>query len=159
MDKTIKNSSNATFGSSSALLHPVETEKTDMRKIIAAVVLIIIAGIGSGYAFSRVLGSNKSQSQVGTTAQTGEVKKVVVGSTDANLLRDSAEGTLEANGLKGEGTHKLIRPGGDSQTVYLMSSMLDLSLYVGKKIRVSGQTYAGKQVEWLMDVGKIEVLE
>ena len=68
------------------------------------------------------------------------------------------EGNLESGGINGEGTHKLIRPGGDSQTVYLTSSVLDLNQFVGKKVKVWGQTFSAKKAGWLMDVGRVEVL-
>jgi len=52
-----------------------------------------------------------------------------------------------------------LRPGGESQTAYLTSSVLDLDEYVGKKVKVFGETFGSSQVGWLMDVGKVEVVE
>ena len=79
-----------------------------------------------------------------------------VGSTN-KTFKDVAEGTLQKGGIDGEGTHKLIRPGGDSQTVYLTSSVVDLSQYEGKKVKVFGETQKALKEGWLMDVGKVEV--
>jgi hypothetical protein len=42
--------------------------------------------------------------------------------------------------------------------VYLTSSTVDLSPFVGKKVRVWGQTFTGQKAGWLMDVGLVEVL-
>jgi hypothetical protein len=74
-------------------------------------------------------------------------------------FKDQAEGTLKEGGIDGEGNFHLERPGGESQNVYLTSSTVDLSLYVGKKVRVYGQTFAGQKAGWLMDVGLVEVLK
>ena len=52
---------------------------------------------------------------------------------DAQTFKDSAEGMLDAGGFNGEGTHTLVRDGGPSQTAYLMSSVVDLDQFVGKK--------------------------
>jgi hypothetical protein len=52
-----------------------------------------------------------------------------------------------------------VREGGPSQTAYLVSSVIDLDSYAGKKVKVWGETFAAKKVSWLMDVGKIEILE
>ena len=99
------------------------------------------------------------QAQIGTGGQTELGGTPAVGGLPAEkVLRDSAEGTLEGGGIDGEGTHKLIRPGGVSQTVYLTSSILDLEQYVGKKVKVWGEKFAAKKAGWLMDVGKVEVV-
>ncbi len=52
----------------------------------------------------------------------------------------------------------MVRPGGDSQNVYLTSSIIDLSRFVKKKVKVWGETHAAQHVGWLMDVGRLEVL-
>lgn len=82
---------------------------------------------------------------------------------DAASFRDKAEGVIEKNDVSdGEnfasGTHKLIR-GDESQTAYLTSSVLDLNEYTGKKVTVYGETFSSSQVGWLMDVGRVEVVE
>ena len=83
----------------------------------------------------------------------------VEGISDTKTFKDSAEGMLEKGGINGEGTHKLLREGGPSQTAYLVSSVVDLDAYAGKKVKVWGETFAAQKAAWLMDVGKIEVLE
>lgn len=82
-----------------------------------------------------------------------------VGSTDTKTFRDQATGTLESGGLNGEGTHKLIREGGSSQTMYLISSVVDLETFVGKKVQVWGETIRGQKAAWLMDVGRVKLVE
>jgi len=81
------------------------------------------------------------------------------GINDKKTFPDQAEGILREGGIDGEGSFHLERPGGPSQNVYLTSSTIDLSSYVGKKVRVWGQTFAGKKAGWLMDVGLIEVIK
>ena len=84
----------------------------------------------------------------------------MVGSTDTKAYPDKAEGTLQKGGFEGEGTHKLImNPKDPSQTAYLTSTLVNLDDFVGKKIRVWGQTFVAQKAAWLMDVGRVELLE
>lgn len=135
-------------------------EKSDtkmMRKVIRIVyVVLIILGIGMGY----LLSTNSALVGGGSgNASTAGKSSNVTGASDTKVFKDSAEGTLEKGGINGEGTHKLIRTGGESQTAYLVSSSVDLDTYVGKKVKVWGETFAAKKAAWLMDVGKVEILE
>lgn len=130
-----------------------EAMKTNKRIIIIVYVVLILLGVGTGYLLATQNGSAIRLSSPGTIKT-----DTVVGSTDTTTFKDSAEGVIEAGGLGDEGSHKLIREGGPSQTAYLVSSVIDMDEYVGKKVRVWGQTMAAKKVSWLMDVGKIEFL-
>lgn len=140
------------------LVHSLEEPKKIIsKKSLTWGVGIIVLGIVSGLILSNATKNSSTNgllSQSGSTAQS----KMTVGSSDTKVFRDSAEGDLEAGGINGEGTHKLIRPGGDSQTVYLTSSVLDLNQFIGKKVRVWGETFSAQQAGWLMDIGKVEVL-
>ncbi len=73
--------------------------------------------------------------------------------------KDTAEGVLNEGGIDGEGQFHLTRPGGESQNVYITSSNIDLSQFIRTKIKVWGQTQKAQKAGWLMDVGKVEVLE
>lgn len=117
--------------------------------MVIGIFVIILAGVLSGYFLSQ---SKKSD-------VAGEIvnSEKVVGSTNTQVYPDSAEGTLEAGGIDGEGTHRLIRPGGDSQTVYLTSSVVDLDQFVGKEVKVWGETHTAQKAGWFMDVGRVEV--
>ena len=127
------------------------------KKTIGIALAIVVVGVISGYGLSRSVGAKSTSTE--TTQRIGDTTgKTSVGSSDTKTYTDSAEGDLQAGGLDGEGTHKLIRPGGDSQTVYLTSSVLDLDQFVGKKVRVWGETFAGDKAGWFMDVGKVETL-
>jgi|SRR3989338_8750089 len=125
---------------------------------IIIVVVVVAAGIFSGLVFSSRNKNAKSQAKAAIDEEqlTGEQKQ-----SFAQTFRDEAEGTVEKNDFKeyAQGTHKLIRPGGESQTAYLTSSVLDLDQYVGKKVKVYGETFGSSQVGWFMDVGKVEVVQ
>lgn len=135
-------------------------EKNDIkitRKVMGIVyALLIILGIGTGYLLST--NRNLVGGGLGNTFTAGKADNAT-GNTDTKVFKDSAEGTLEKGGINGEGTHKLIREGGESQTAYLVSSSVDLDTYIGKKVKVWGETFAAKKAAWLMDVGKVEILE
>lgn len=128
------------------------------QKVIITLIIVLILGLGSGY----VLSLSKGKPSVTNVSSSGKVsstgKGTVVGSDDTKTFKDSAEGTLKEGGIEGEGQYHLVRPGGDDQNVYLTSSIVDLSQFVGKKIKVWGQTQAAQQAGWLMDVGRVEVL-
>ncbi len=121
------------------------------KVVFGVYAVLILLGIGTGYLLSR---TNVGASLGGPSViQTDKV----AGSTDTKTFKDSAEGVIEKDGAGGEGTHRLIRDGGPSQTVTLISSVVDLDQFAGKKVKVWGQTMAAKKVAWLMDVGKVEL--
>lgn len=130
-------------------------EEKDMKKTMWGVYLVLVVlGIGTGYLLARNMSYAASSSSAGGVLGGSEK---TVGVSDSKSFPDSAEGTLEEGGLDGEGTHHLIRDGGPSQTVYLVSSVVDMSQFNGKKVVVWGQTMTAKKAPWLMDVGKIEL--
>ena len=111
----------------------------------------VLVGTGVGYGATRL-----TQSSTSVTDSGGDAKEKA-GVFDKKTFPDSAEGVLEEGGIEGEGSFHLERPGGESQNVYLTSSTVDLSKYVGKKVKVQGQTFTAQKAGWLMDVGYIEV--
>lgn len=123
-----------------------------LKKFFLMVALAVIVGLGAGF----LPGLFKKASS--TTSTSGEATKTA-GIVDKKTFKDSAEGTLKEGGIDGEGNFHLVRPGGESQNVYLTSTTVDLSLYLGKKVKVWGQTFTGEKAGWLMDVGSVEVLK
>ena len=115
--------------------------------------MVVLLGVGSGWLIS---GRTRGSSVTVPGAQTGPKE---AGLADEATFRDSAEGILEEGGISGEGTHHLVRPGGESQNVYLTSTVIDLQSFAGKKVMVWGETISAKKAGWLMDVGKIKVVE
>ncbi len=81
----------------------------------------------------------------------------IFGSPDEKAFDTTATGVLDKGGLNGEGTHKLVRPGGASQTVYLTSSVIDLDQLVNHQVTIWGETFKGQKTGWLMDVGRAKV--
>ena len=43
--------------------------------------------------------------------------------------------------------------------MYLTSSVTDLTEFEGMEIEVWGETFQGQNVGWLMDVGRVKVLD
>lgn len=128
------------------------------------IILVVVAGVGTGF-FVSSMGTGKvagiaTKSGV-SVAPGAEVKKggAEAGISDTATFRDSAQGVLEKGGIDGEGTHHLVRDGGPSQNVYLTSSVVDLDQFTGKKVEVWGETFAAKKAGWLMDIGRIKVIE
>lgn len=127
--------------------------------LIILVFTVILGGI-TGYVIAtqtKVSGGNTLTS--GTINSSEITKGTIVGSNDTKTFKDVASGTLKDGGIEGEGQFHLVRPGGDSQSVYLTSSSVDLSKFINKKIKVWGQTQTAQYAGWLMDVGRVEVLE
>lgn len=133
-----------------------QSDKKMTRRVVAVVyVVLIVLGVGTGY----LLSTNNTLSGRGSgNGNTSSGVDKAAESTQSKVYKDSAEGTLEKGGINGEGTHKLIRAGGESQTAYLVSSSVDLDVFVGKKVKIWGETFAAKKAAWLMDVGKVELL-
>ncbi len=129
------------------------------RTFIILLAFVAVLGLVTGYGFSRgnsthsllpsLIKTNNSSVQTGKT----------YGSNDTTTFKDTAEGTVKEGGIAGEGQYHLVRPGGDSQNVYMTSSTVDLSQFLDRKIKVWGQTQEAKKAGWLMDVGRVQVLE
>lgn len=129
----------------------LEEKKNKVPLLIGAIFIVLAGGI-SGY-FLAQRGVPLPQGKIGGTP------KKIVGSADTSVFKDKAEGIIEKGGIDGEGTHKLIREGGPEQTVYLTSSVVNLDEFLGRKVLVWGETFAAQKAGWLMDVGRVEVLE
>lgn len=134
------------------------TKKTRSYLGILLAVVAIMAGIGTGYGSHRLFasGSSSGPNDVIPVSE-GSIKAGDVFGSQDDAFKDRAEGYLEKGGMQGEGSHKLLRPGGEAQTVYLTSSVTDLDALVGMEIEVWGETFKGQKAGWLMDVGKIKV--
>ncbi len=130
--------------------------KKNNFKLIVITLAVVLAGIGTGWLLS---GRVSSSSGSGVAAPGAKQTAKEAGLADESTFKDTAEGKLESGGISGEGTHHLVRDGGPSQYVYLTSTVIDLESFVGKKVQVWGQTNKGRKAGWLMDVGKIKVVE
>ncbi|MDP4031141.1 MAG: hypothetical protein Q8P47_02540 [Candidatus Beckwithbacteria bacterium] len=126
-------------------------------KKIAIFLGIIALGALTGYGLFNLKGGGpkKLLTEVSGTAAVGES----YGVEDTKVFTDSAEGKLTSGGIDGEGSHHLIREGGESQNVYLTSSIIDLDQFIGRQVKVWGQTFDAQKAGWLMDVGRLEIIK
>lgn len=134
-----------------------ETSTNPILPIIIIAIAIIISGAFTGYILANTTGRGASSGK--TTNALGDLLDSV-GRCDSKTPCDdqSPEGILREGGTEGgDGTHYLERPGGESQNVYLTSATLPLDDYVGKEVKVWGQTFAAETAGWFMDVAKLEL--
>lgn len=120
---------------------------------IAVLVGAVLLGSGAGYLLARNGQSSATSLVVPENPRSPQ--------QDTKTFKDFAEGVIQKRPASKnpneyvEGTHLLIRDQGTP--VALTSSVVDLSLYEGKKVRVLGETQKAIKEGWLMDVGKVEV--
>lgn len=127
-------------------------------KFIAILLVVAVLGLGTGYMLaSSGSGGGKSITSklTGSSAEKGKT----YGDGDPKIFKDTAEGVMTEGGIDGEGQYHLVRDGGEDQYVYLTSSSIDLSEFEGKTVKVWGQTFEGQKAGWLMDVGRLQVVE
>ncbi|KKQ64521.1 MAG: hypothetical protein US86_C0020G0004 [Candidatus Daviesbacteria bacterium GW2011_GWA2_38_24] len=135
------------------LIHTMDSKEVEGMTYITFFTLIAVAviiGAVLSFGFSRFNKKTTNNSNTKTTAQSAGV-------VDKKTFKDSVEGILREGGIDGEGNFHLERPGGVSQNVYLTSTTVDLSNYIGKKVKVWGQTFQAEKAGWLMDVGSVEM--
>jgi hypothetical protein len=129
--------------------------KNKIWPYVVAAFAIVILGVGSAWLISsKVISRNGNGGAPGV-----KVTSTGAGMLDSNTKYDTATGDLKDGGISGQGTQHLERDGGPSHYVYLTSSVVDLSGFVGKKVQVWGQTLASKKAPWLMDVAKVQVVQ
>lgn len=140
---------------------PTQMKKIGIAPILILFVIVAVAGFYSGaWLKAKNSGTIVSPGLSGIQAEipTSGVKVGdIFGSADEKSFSDPATGVIDKGGYNGEGTHKLVRAGGASQTVYLTSSTIDLDSLVGHQVTIWGQTFKGQKVGWLMDVGRAKV--
>ncbi len=141
--------------------------KKSLTQVIILSVVALIVGLGGSYFYQKnkvsdqttAANNGSTEEIVATVAEDGNIKNGdVFGSNEVDSFKDSAQGYLKIGGSDGEGSHQLLRAGGKSQTVYLMSSVTDLDKFDGMEVKVWGETQAGHNVGWLMDVGRVEII-
>ena len=134
---------------------PILSTENPMRLLLGVVILAVVLGTLTGY----ILSTKNNRAQVSSSLVTQKAKSA---SQDTRTFKDFAQGTLKAKPQSSgneysEGTHLLARDG--AVPVALTSSVVDLSLYEGKKVKVFGETQKALKEGWLMDVGKIEEIK
>lgn len=123
--------------------------------LVIVLAVALITGVGTGYVLAQG-GSNSSQSNLIDIVDT----KPDTAAQDNRTFRDFAEGKIAPKEAPknpdeySEGTHLLIRE--NQQPVAITSSVVDLSQYEGKNVKVFGETQKALKEGWLMDVGRVE---
>ena len=124
------------------------------RLLLIVVIVSIVLGIITGLVLS-----NKGKSGGLTSAGLG-APAAKNAQTDTRTFKDFAEGVIKTKpqpsdpGEYTEGTHTLVREAG--VPVALTSSVVDLSKYEGKRVKIYGETQKALKEGWLMDVGKVD---
>lgn len=141
-----------------------EKPKMNKKTLVPVIIIFLIVAAAGFYSGSWLKAKNSGKiipaEFAGIQAdipETGVKIGDIFGSADEKAFKDPATGVIDKGGFNGEGTHKLVRVGGVSQTVYLTSSTIDLDALVGHQVTIWGETFKGQKVGWLMDVGRAKV--
>ena len=139
-------------------VHPIARKfnlsSTHTKLFGIILVVSLVGGILTGY-FLASSGGSKPANLISLNEQKADTAQ-----EDNRTFRDFAEGVVQKKpeptkaGEYSEGTHLLVRTGAVS--VAMTSSVVDLSLYEGKKVKVFGETQKAIKEGWLMDVGRVE---
>ena len=138
-------------------MHSMNASETKKTLTLPAVILILLLAVGLGGGGAYYLLNKSTGGMMNTTKGTAVQTSTSAGVVDKTTFKDSAVGVLREGGIEGEGNFHLERTGGASQTAYLTSSTVDLSKYIGKKVKVWGQTLQAQKAGWFMDVGLVEI--
>lgn len=139
-------------------VHPLLQSSNLGKAFFVVIGLSLILGVGTGY----MLAQKSSAAPTGGKAPVSN-QAVQTAQQDTKTFRDFAEGTIKARPAPKnpdeyvEGTHFLERTG--ATPIALTSSVVDLSKYEGKKVKVFGETQKALKEGWLMDVGKVEEIK
>lgn len=141
-------------------MEKVQEEENITRKLIdpsnPKKLLLTVAGIA--LVLGTITGLVSSRDKSGALSPLGDnINTPKTAQQDNRTFRDFAEGIIKAKTPSdeySEGTHILEREG--AVPVTLTSSVVDLSQYNGKKVKVYGETQKAIEAGWLMDVGKVE---
>lgn len=132
---------------------PILGAESPLKLLLGIVITAVVLGTLTGYILSTKGGAAPVSSlSVSTTAKNPQ--------QDTKTFKDFAEGTLkpkpQSSGYS-EGTHLLQRD--NAVSVALTSSVVDLSKYEDKKVKVFGETQKALKEGWLMDVGRVEEIK
>jgi hypothetical protein len=130
---------------------PFVTTSPINKIILPSLAIALALGLITGYVLAS---KSPTKSDVPLSEEAAKAPQ-----QDNRTFRDFAEGTIKPKPNKNnddysEGTHILERQG--ANPVALTSSVVDLSKYEGKKVKVYGETQKAVKEGWLMDVGKVE---
>ncbi len=131
-------------------------ESSFNRYLLMVLIASVVLGIGTGLVLAKGAKAPSTANSSGTSTTAGKTS-----SSDSQTFKDFAAGTIQKRAISKdpnayvEGTHMLVRDA--AVPVALTSSVVDLSQFEGKKVKVYGETQKAIKEGWLMDVGKVEV--
>lgn len=141
------------------LTQKLSQPSSPLKFFVSVIVVAIILGITTGLVLAKTSGKSG-----GVTSSLSGVPGASPKSAqqDNQTFKDFAEGVIQPKPSPkpgsqqdySEGAFLLKRQG--AVDVALTSSVVDLSQYVGKKVKVFGETQKALQTGWLMDVGKVQ---
>ncbi|MBI2599397.1 hypothetical protein HYW43_00570 [Candidatus Daviesbacteria bacterium] len=136
-----------------ALIKRFVSPDNPKRLLLTVIGISVVLGTLTGYILS-----NKNGGLASSDLLVGAPKNA---QADAKTFRDFAEGVVKARQQSAaddnnyaEGAYLLQRDG--AVPVALTSSVVDLSKYEGKQVKVYGETQKALQEGWLMDVGRVD---
>lgn len=143
---------------------------TQKSKLPVYYIMVAFFGIFTAFWLSRFFPTSNSNSNINSDVNQPLISAedisgsagVEVGKSYGNLkgnFTDKAVGIIKVGSINGVGTHILEREGGISQRASLTSSVLDLNLFVDRKVQIQGETNASDKTSWLLDVGAVTVIE
>jgi hypothetical protein len=140
------------------LAHKLSQTNQTLKVFIGVLVLALAAGIGTGFTLAKT--SDTTTAKLAASQDNPGTPHVA--QQDSRTFRDFAQGKIakrpeSKDGDYSEGTHLLVRQG--QAPVALTSSVVDLSQYEGKEVKVYGETQKAVKEGWLMDVGKVEEIK
>lgn len=139
---------------SERITKPLVSYQNPGKLLLIVIIASVVLGVTTGYIVSQK-GVPKGASPIVGAPKNPQ--------QDQGTFRDFAQGTIKAKPQPSntaeytEGTHILEREG--AVPVALTSSVVDLSQYEGKKVKVYGETQKALKEGWLMDVGKVEEIK
>jgi len=140
----------------------MKISKKQKKKFAIFALVAIVAGVLTGFGSAQLKGATNKLSSTEEKEIVSDTSKINIGDVfgvqDKDTFADSAQGYLEAGGVEGEGSHRLLREGGVTQTVALTSSVADLDDFVGMEIKIWGDTNKAQSSGWFMDVGRVEII-
>lgn len=152
----IRSNMEDTTESQEKITKPLFDTSDPIRLLSGVIIISVVLGAITGYILAnKDPGRQAAPGLVGGTPKTAQ--------QDAKTFRDFAEGVIKPKPEPAdpaeyvEGTHFLERAG--AVPVALTSSVVDLSKYEGKKVKVFGETQKALKEGWLMDVGKVEEIK
>ena len=122
------------------------------KLLLTVIITSLVLGTLTGFMLSTSKSGGLTTPGLGLPAKNAQ--------SDTRTFRDFAEGVIRVRPQPSdpseyiEGTHFLERKG--AIPVALTSSVVDLSQYENKKVKVFGETQKALKEGWLMDVGKVE---